>query len=224
MKLNLIRLALFVAAPIVLFAVLFRPHAASAGGGARQQRTGLGAAPATGWLEGTITATDGKVLRNHFNVNNNFGAYIRGTRQGGGTFEAYSDPRMGGLSSVRNLKPGVYAVFVPIAYDERLTKFRTQHLFGVVVRPGARTVLNITTESGETLDDRISSSATTAPEASPPPESGPVWALPSPNAFWSCTAALSRCEAPPARARPSSSPCRFTSPDFLLAPRPSWPT
>ena len=137
-------LALAVLASLV---VALRPHPASAGDGKQN------AAPATGWLEGTITATDGKVLRNHNNFSNNFGAYIRGTRQGGGTFEAYSDPRMGGLYSVRNLKPGIYEVFVPIAYDERLTKFRPQHLFGVVVRPGARTVLNITTEPGETLEE-----------------------------------------------------------------------
>lgn len=108
------------------------------------------AAP-TGWLEGTVVSTDGKVINNP-TFNGPGGAFIRGLRQGGGTFEVTSDYKMGGLFSVRDLKPGIYEVSISNGVVNGV-KHRPQRIFGVVVKPGARTVLEVKLERGETLEE-----------------------------------------------------------------------
>jgi hypothetical protein len=59
---------------------------------------------------------------------------------------------MGGLYALRNLPPGVYEVSVLDAYIGP-AKFRPQRLHSVLVKPGVRTVLNITMQPGETLQE-----------------------------------------------------------------------
>ncbi len=60
-----------------------------------------------GWLEGTITNNQGQaIMAKGFMAGG--GEQIKGVRQGGGEFEVQADPDMGGLFSVKNIKPGIY--------------------------------------------------------------------------------------------------------------------
>ncbi len=126
---------------LVVFGVVLRPHQASAQGGQSQ----------TSWLEGTILSQDRQVLRNTNNYKTG-GPTVRVVTPDGATLETSSDPKMGGLYSLRNLQPGVYEVSVLDAYVGP-AKFRPQRFHGVLVKPGVRTVLNITMQPGETLQE-----------------------------------------------------------------------
>jgi hypothetical protein len=54
------------------------------------------------------------------------------------------------------LKPGLYEVFVDRTFQkdrEDILKYRPQHIFGLVVAPDKRTVLNLTVHQGEALEE-----------------------------------------------------------------------
>jgi len=116
-----------------------------------------GGVPATaqtdqsGWLEGTVVSKDGEVITNSV-YSGLGGATIRGVRQGGGNFEVTSNYKMGGLFSVRDLKPGIYEISVTNGVV-RGVKHCPQRVFGVLVKPGVRTVLNVKLERGDTLEE-----------------------------------------------------------------------
>jgi hypothetical protein len=76
-------------------------------------------------------------------------------KDGPGT-KTNSDPDKGGFYTLRNLKPGIYEVFVDKTshgFGNDLVGFRPQHIFGLVVKPDMRTVLNITVHEGEALEE-----------------------------------------------------------------------
>lgn len=122
---------------------MYGPH------GARAQADATPQTAQTGWLEGTVLSQDGQILKNTRNYKTG-GVTVRVTTDQGTTFEVSTDPKLGGLYSLRNLKPGLYEVTVLDAYIGPAT-FRPQRMHGVLVKPGVRTVLNVQMEPGETL-------------------------------------------------------------------------
>jgi hypothetical protein len=67
-----------------------------------------------------------------------------------------SDTSKGGFYTLRNLKPGIYEVFVDASNQQdrnEILHYRPQHIFGLVVEPDKRTVLDITVHEGEGLEE-----------------------------------------------------------------------
>jgi hypothetical protein len=65
-----------------------------------------------------------------------------------------SNPTGGGFFSLRNLKPGLYEVFIEAAHppdsDQAL---RPVHVSGILVEAGKRTVLNVKMQPGKELEE-----------------------------------------------------------------------
>ena len=114
-----------------------------------------------GWLEGTITNNQGQAIRGtQFGGD---GKHIKGVRQGGGEFEAQTSLEMGGLYSVRNIKPGVYDITLEKGWIGNQSPYCPERIFGVVIKPGQRTVLNIVMDPGETYEEVGKPVVVTAP-------------------------------------------------------------
>lgn len=86
-------------------------------------------------------------------VGSSYGIHIKGKRQGGGEFEAIADPKMGNSYDARNLRPGVYEITIAAAGAGN-TPYCPIRYFGVVIKPGVRTFLNIVMDQGTTLEER----------------------------------------------------------------------
>ncbi len=107
-------------------------------------------APQSGWLEGTITNSDGQAVSGRQYSPEN--KHITGVRQGGGQFDVQSDLSLGGLYSARNLKPGVYDSTLTTGYVGNVA-YCPERIFGVVVKPGERTILKIVMDQGSTYEE-----------------------------------------------------------------------
>jgi len=70
-----------------------------------------------GWLEGTITNSDGAAISGQRFTR--IGKHIKGIRQGGGEFDVQSDLQLGGLYSVNNIRPGIYDITLEAGYIKR---------------------------------------------------------------------------------------------------------
>jgi hypothetical protein len=103
---------------------------------------------AKGWLEGRVVDEDGKAIGDA--ACGPCGARIR--LLGPDKVAANSEMGANGLFSFRDLKPGVYEVLVD-ATRKGEVRHRPQRLFGVMVKPGARTMLDITVHPGEALEE-----------------------------------------------------------------------
>ena len=103
-----------------------------------------------GWLEGTITNSDGVVIAN--GMYSGDGKTIKGIRQGGGEFNVQSNAQLGGLYSAKNLRPGTYDITLEKGYVGN-TAYCPERIFGVVVKPGQRTILNIVMDQGTTYEE-----------------------------------------------------------------------
>ncbi len=103
-----------------------------------------------GLLEGTITNSDGEPI--HSDTYSNDGKHIIGTRQGGGTFDVVSDTTLGGLYSTKNIRPGIYDITLTRGFI-RDTSYCPERIFGVVIKPGERTVLKIVMDQGDTYEE-----------------------------------------------------------------------
>jgi hypothetical protein len=107
-----------------------------------------------GWVEGVLTTDQGKPAWGSA-VGNNARVTIR-PRQGNGLVTD-TDPEKGGFYTFRNVKPGTYEVFVDRTFQRdrqgQILNYRPQHIFGLVVEPDKRTVLNITVHEGEALEE-----------------------------------------------------------------------
>lgn len=104
---------------------------------------GTGAAqtdPNRGWLEGRVHDGEGNPLH----------VYVQYRHESGDpdTFVA-TDRSADGLYTIRDLRPGVYEVLV----REVPEGYRPQRHFGVLVKPGSRTVLNITLKRGKGMEE-----------------------------------------------------------------------
>jgi len=106
-------------------------------------------APGTGWIEGTLTDTNGvpPVVAGSMAVPMTLKAEGEDVR-------AQSNPTGGGFFSIRNLKPGMYEMFVEAAHppdsDQALRPVRVS---GIAVEAGKRTVLNIKMQPGRELEE-----------------------------------------------------------------------
>ena len=107
-----------------------------------------------GWLEGTITNSDGQPISQR---NLAGGQEIKGIRQGGGQFDVQSDLNLGGLFSVKNLRPGIYDITLEKGWvGGQLgpqTPYCPERIFGVLIKPGERTVLKIVMDQGDTYEE-----------------------------------------------------------------------
>jgi len=62
--------------------------------------------------------------------------------------ETDPDYAIGNFYSIRDLKPGVYDILVSATKDDEV-QYRPQHIMGLVVKPGVRTLLNIVVHEGK---------------------------------------------------------------------------
>jgi hypothetical protein len=113
--------------------------------------------PGKGWVEGVLITDKGlPAWSNEYgNMNNMGGSITIRPKEGNGT-KTDCDPSKGGFYTLRNLKPGIYEVFVDKTLQKDrndLLHYRPQHMFGLVVEPDKRTVLNITVHEGEALEE-----------------------------------------------------------------------
>ena len=116
---------------------------------AHSQTTAISDASQYGWLEGTITNNQGQAISNNAFSD---GKHLKGVRQGGGEFDTQTDTRLGGLYSLKNIRSGIYDITIEKGYIAS-TPFCPERIFGVVVKPGQRTVLNIIMDQGETYEE-----------------------------------------------------------------------
>lgn len=104
--------------------------------------------PGMGWIEGFLTNKKGVPVHAAYEEE------IVLVSKSGKRIEAHSDTQLGGLYSIRNLKPGIYEMFVNESEAKirgEWTNFRPQRIFGVVIKPDVRTILNIEVEEGTGL-------------------------------------------------------------------------
>ncbi len=102
-----------------------------------------------GWLEGTVHDTQGNIVNPSRNVRFTI------TRQGGTALDVVCDPNLDNLFSVRNLRPGIYDITIPqVAISSSSQPYCPIRYFGVVIKPGVRTFLNIVMDQGTTLEER----------------------------------------------------------------------
>ncbi len=104
----------------------------------------------SGWLEGTVVDTKGKpVWVLAYGVPDYKVKAIPAT---GNPSEAEPKPDMGGLFTMKGLRPGVYEILVPATKNAE-GRYRPQRIHGVVVKPGVRTMLNIVVNEGDQLQE-----------------------------------------------------------------------
>lgn len=103
-----------------------------------------------GWLEGTITNSDGRPISGQMYTNASM--HIKGVRQGGGQFDADSDQSLGGLYSAKNIRPGIYDLTLTTGFVGN-TSYCPERIFGVIVKPGERAVLRIVMDQGDTYEE-----------------------------------------------------------------------
>lgn len=113
---------------ILGFVVLLRgPQTARAQGGQQQD----------GWLEGTVRNENGKPTH----------CGIWYSLNGKDFALAFPDGAMAETYSLRNITPGIYEIHVST------DGYRPQRIFGVVVKPGVRSILNFTLHEGKEPED-----------------------------------------------------------------------
>lgn len=104
----------------------------------------------TGWLEGTAVDAKGRPVWVTAFVYPDF--KVKAVHSNGTATETVVKADMGGLFSMKDLRPGVYDVFVPASRNDQ-GKYRPQLIRGVVVKPGTRTKLSIVVLEGELLQE-----------------------------------------------------------------------
>jgi hypothetical protein len=92
-----------------------------------------------GWLEGTTLTADGEPIT----------CKVRVIRNGKQVASDLSNTSMGGLFEIRDLKPGVYE----IRANYPMSGYRPQRIFGVTVKPGVRSTLNIVLNEGSKIEE-----------------------------------------------------------------------
>jgi len=106
-------------------------------------------APGTGWIEGTLTDTNGTPPV----VAGSMGVPIV-LKAEGSDVKAESNPTGGGFFAFRNLKPGLYELFIESAHPpDNNEPLRPVHVSGIAVGAGKRTVLNVKMEPGKELQE-----------------------------------------------------------------------
>src|SRR5580700_2676685 len=98
---------------------------------------------AKGWIEGSVLNQAGKVVWELARQSNIMAIRAIGPSKA----ETHPESAIGNFYTLRDLKPGVYEVFVGSSKDDAV-QYRPQHIMGLVVRPGVRTLLNIVVHEG----------------------------------------------------------------------------
>lgn len=113
-----------------------------------------------GWLEGTVHYDDGKPAGSRVMAPINPTTV---TLYQDGKSIGYEEPNgnMDGLYEFHNLKPGVYEVRV--MFDDEVVQNRPQRIFGVTIKSGERTVLNIQGSKGSGIEEIGQPTVTTQP-------------------------------------------------------------
>jgi hypothetical protein len=116
--------------------------------------------PGKGWVEGAIVTVKGKPACGASSSNMPLD-YCGGTtitlrpREGNGV-KTDTDVSKAGFYTFRNLKPGVYEVFIDKTVQkdrDEILNYRPQHIFGLIVKPDECAVLNIAVHEGEALEE-----------------------------------------------------------------------
>lgn len=97
-----------------------------------------------GWIEGSVLNKSGKVVWDNARVSNTMNVRAIGPSK----VDTRPDSTIGNFYTLRDLKPGIYEIFVGLSKDDDV-QYRPQHIMGVVVKPGARTLLNIVVHEGK---------------------------------------------------------------------------
>lgn len=98
-----------------------------------------------GWLEGTVKDVDGNPLN----------MWYVGLYDSNGNQRTYKDSKgsLGGLYSIRNIKPGVYEVRVYTSQvADRGNELRQQRIWGVAIKKGVRSILDVKLNEGRSRD------------------------------------------------------------------------
>jgi hypothetical protein len=104
-----------------------------------------------GSLKGTVLNRQGKpVLAGDAGTT---GQEVIGVLNGEREFVVQCDPNLGGFYSVKDLKIGVYEIFVPRGHVENV-RYRPLRICDVVIRPGVSTSLYIVMNEGDALEER----------------------------------------------------------------------
>ncbi|MBZ5618857.1 MAG: hypothetical protein LAQ69_09070 [Acidobacteriia bacterium] len=111
---------------------------------------GIAPAQGKGWIEGTVLNKSGKIVWDTARA----ASIVTVRALGPSKVETHPDYAMGNFYTMRDLKPGVYEVFVSSTKDDE-SQYRPQHIMGLVVKPGVRTLLNVVVHEGrsDALDE-----------------------------------------------------------------------
>jgi hypothetical protein len=108
-------------------------------------------APGTGWIEGTITDTNGTPPYATGVFDNGVAITLKAAKE---DVHTLSNPTKGGFFSFRNLTPGLYELFIDAARvpggGDRLRPVRVS---GVAVEAGKRSILNVKMQPGKDLEE-----------------------------------------------------------------------
>ena len=109
-----------------------------------------------GWVEGVLVTEHGGPATSFCMGETANEAYIVLQDGEGRRHETKIDLSLGGYYSFRDLKPGVYEIFVKKTEQcsgNEKTTYRPQHIFGVIVEPAKRTKMDITVHGGSELEE-----------------------------------------------------------------------
>jgi hypothetical protein len=96
-----------------------------------------------GWLEGTVRDENGTPLNNW---------RVALARNGSEAHSGSSAGDKGGLYEIRDIAPGVYEVRVTGEYGDRAGELRQQRIYGVLIKGGVRSKLNIVLKEGRSRE------------------------------------------------------------------------
>ena len=110
-------------------------------------------APGTGWIEGTLTDINGTPPVTSGSFGGTFAVPIV-LKAEGNDLKTESNPKGGGFFTFRNLKPGLYELFIEAARPpDSSDPLRPVHVSGIAVEAGKRTVLNLKMEPGKEVQE-----------------------------------------------------------------------
>jgi hypothetical protein len=108
-----------------------------------------------GWIEGTVATEQGAAT---FVCGG--AVSVMAKPQSGTGFKTNADSSLGGFYTLRDIPPGVYEIFVSASTTALCQgePVAPVHVRGIVVKPGARTMVNVVLHKGQTLEELGSTS------------------------------------------------------------------
>lgn len=102
-----------------------------------------------GWVEGTVLDPEKKTVGGSIGYSVPLEIKLIGPTN----VATNSDKSLNGFYTFRDLRPGVYEVFVAESRTVDGRHMRPQHIHGLVVKPGVRTMLAIQVHEGDALEE-----------------------------------------------------------------------